>query len=235
MNAREILLRAKSLRDCKYWYGGKRELASKALADRLKNENPSVWTTGYYSKALKDVDGKTHVCDCSGLVCYAYGTSDIGSYAIKEKYKEWTGEPKAGMIGWKRGHVGIFSADGWGAPIIEMRGIDYDYMCSRTFKECGFTAVLHGVGVDYDASSDDNTAIGWHSDDVGWWYRFAVGYGPSTYYHDCFKEVGGHLYLFDGMGYICTNPVWSKHNDDYNLTEMTFEIVPPTSGTGWIR
>lgn len=218
MTGFDIVKKAKGLSNYKYWYGGKRELASKALADRLKSENPSVWTTGYYNKALKDVDGKTRVCDCSGLVCYAYGISDIGSYTIKEKYKEWKGEPKAGMIGWKRGHVGIFSADGWNTPIIEMRGIDYDYMCSRTYQECGFTAVLYGVGVDYGVNAENDTAIGWHSDDMGWWYRHTVGRGADTYYHDCFQKVDGHLYCFDSGGYICS-----------------IARVEPTSKEGWIK
>lgn len=216
MTGKEIVERAKALSGYKYWYGGKRELASKKLADKLRIENPSVWTAEYYSTALKDVDGKTHVCDCSGLVCYAYGVSDIGSYAIREKYTAYTGTPKAGMIAWRKGHVGIFSADGWDAPIIEMRSQAYDYRCSRTFKQAGFTHVLFDKGVDYMA--DDTTTVGWHKDGAGWWYRHTRGVGPATYFHDCMETVSGHRYVFDSDGYICT-----------------LKRVSPESGEGWIK
>lgn len=216
MNATDILTRAKALRGCKYWYGGKRELASRALADRLKKENPATWTDKYYNTALKDIDGKTRVCDCSGLVCYAYGISDIGSYNIKEKYSVWAGTPRAGMIAWKKGHVGIFSADGWTAPIIEMRSQAYDYQNTRTYKECGFTAVLYDKAIDYDKY--DDLSIGWHRDAVGWWYRHTRGTGPATYYHDCFITLDDrHRYCFDSDGYIC---------------ELT--RVSPNSARGWI-
>lgn len=202
MTGKEIVTRAKSLAGCKYWYGGKRELASKSLADRLRKENSKVWTDVYYNTALKDVDGITHVCDCSGLVCYAYGISDIGSYQLKEKYKAWRGVPKAGMIGWKSGHVGIFSADGWDSPIIEMRSQAYDYMAVRTYKQCGFTSVLYDSLIDYE-ETDPYKQIGWHKDGFGWWYRHTVGEGAGTYYHDCFTTVNGRYYCFDSQGYIC--------------------------------
>ena len=215
MNATDILTRANSLKGFKYWYGGKRELASVSLANRLKKENPSVWTDTYYNTSLRDIDGKTHVCDCSGLVCYAYGIGDIGSYNIKEKYPAWEYEPRAGMIAWKRGHVGIFSADGWDAPIIEMRSQAYDFQNTRTYKECGFTAVLYSRNVDY-SSRENDTARGWHADGLGWWYRHTDGTGPDTYYHDTVVVINGHKYHFDSQGYICT-----------------LNRVPPTSKTGW--
>ena len=211
MTGLEIVERAKALSGYKYWYGGKREIASQKLADRLRIENPSVWTPEYYSTALKDVDGKTRVCDCSGLVCYAYNVGDVGSYTIREKYTAYTGTPKAGMIGWKKGHVGIFSADGWDAPIIEMRSQSYDYRCSRTFSQCGFTHVLYDKAVDY--MTEDKTAVGWHKDGGGWWYRHTRGTGPATYFHDTFETINGHLYVFNDEGYICSLVPVSKDSE----------------------
>lgn len=217
MTGQEIVNRARELADYAYWYGGKRELASKKLADVLKKQNPSVWTDTYYSRALKDIDGHTRVCDCSGLVCYAYGISDIGSYTIKDKMKVWTGEPKAGMIGWKKGHVGIFSADGWNAPILEMRSQAYDYMDTRTYKDCGFTKVLYSESVQYGGTMNADETIGWHKDEKGWWYRHTEGTGENTYYHDTQVDINGHMYLFDKDGYICT-----------------LQRVSPNSKEGWL-
>lgn len=211
MTGQEIVNRAKLLARYKYWYGGKRELASQALADRLQRENPGVWTDSYYQTALKDINGKNRVCDCSGLVCYAYAIGDISSSNIAGKYMQWTGVPKAGMIGWKKGHVGIFSRDGWDAPIIEMRAQAYDYQCIRTYKECGFTKVLYSMSVDYDSTTQEasQTAPGWYSDDKGWWYRHTKGTGKDTYYHDTMEYIKGHWYFFGPDGYIYT-PSGSK-------------------------
>lgn len=219
MTGTEIVERAKALSKYKYWYGGKRQLATRALADVLKKENSKVWTETYYSRALNDIDGVTRVCDCSGLVCYAYNIADVGSYQIKEKYKAWNGTPKEGMIGWKSGHVGIFSADGWSAPIIEMRSQAYDYQCNRTYADCGFTAVLYDAFIDYDSTPEtyDDTKPGWHKDTNGWWYRHTEGTGPDTYFHDTIKAIGGHRYVFDSEGYICT-----------------LQRVSPNSKEGWI-
>lgn len=217
MTGHEIVSRAESLCNCAYWYGGKRQLASKALADTLKAANPSVWTASYYATALRDIDGQTHVCDCSGLVCYAYNITDIGSYTIRDKFKVWTAEPKAGMIGWKKGHVGIFSRDGWDAPIIEMRSQNYDFMESRTFKECGFSKVLYSESVQYGDTENPEEAIGWHADENGWWYRHTKGTGKDTYYHDTQMFINGHMYLFDSEGYI-----------------ITYARVSPNSKEGWL-
>ena len=109
------------------------------------------------------------------------------------------------MIGWKSGHVGIFSRDGWDAPIIEMRSQYYDYQDKRTYKECGFTKVLYSPSYIYDESStqNDDTKVGWHRDSSGWWYRHTEGTGPNTYYHETFQTINGKRYCFDKHGYIC--------------------------------
>lgn len=217
MTGKEIVANAAKYKDYKYWYGAKREKATTALAGALKSAYPGVWTESYYQKALKDCDGKTMVADCSALVCGAYGIPDKGSYQLIYSFSEWPGVPKAGMIGWKKGHVGIFSADGWAAPIIEMRGIDYDYCKKRTYASCGFTKVLYNPAIDY--GQDGYKAIGWHKDDGGWWYRCSFGVGDGTYYANCCKIIDGHAYIFDKDGYIVT---------------LSGARVPASSKTGWV-
>lgn len=222
MTGREIVNRARSLSHMVYWYGGKRQKCTTQLALQLMKQNPNVWTDSYFKKAVRDIHEQKMCCDCSGLVCHAYLIHSIGSYQIRQKYRIWTGAPLAGMIGWKSGHVGIFSRDGWDAPIIEMRGIDYDYQEKRTFRECGFTHVLYDPDVSYTTQVDDGRAVGWHSDKSGWWYRHTYGTGPDTYYHDTAKIINGHCYLFDSDGYIC------------EVGSYLGKRIPATSDRGWI-
>lgn len=219
MTGKEIVERARSLKGYKYWYGGKRELASVRLAYRLKRENPNVWTDKYYREALKDVDGKTRVCDCSGLVCHAYGISDVGSYQLKEKYKVWNGKPLPGMIAWKPGHVGIILDTS--GHVIEMRSQKYDYMETRYRKEAGLTTLLYDPNIDYNVSRETSD-LGWNRDNNGLWYRHTTGTGPETYYHDCVKIINGHCYAFDSDGYIC------------EIGSYLGRRVPPESDRGWI-
>lgn len=147
MTGYDIVRRAMELKDYKYWYGGKREKATLALAQRLKKENPSVWDEDYMLKAKIDISHGEKVCDCSGLVCYAYGIGDISSYGLKKKYKVWTGKPKPGMISWKPGHVGIIKT--CSGKVIEMRGIDYDFTDTRYRKEAGLMTLLYDPNVEY--------------------------------------------------------------------------------------
>lgn len=147
MQGIDIVNRAMELKGYVYWYGGKRELASVSLANALRAQNPSVWTSKYYSKAMQDVANKKHVCDCSGLVCYAYNISDIGSSAIRSKYKVWNGSPRPGMIAYKKGHVGIIKT--CSGKMIEMRGIDYDFSDTRYRKSAGCLTLLYDPNVEY--------------------------------------------------------------------------------------
>lgn len=222
MTNRDIVTRARHFINHKYWYGAKGELASVALANRLRKENPGTWTDIYYAKALQDVDNHTCVCDCSGLVCYAYNIGTISSWGLNRKYSTYTGAPKAGMIAWKSGHVGVFAGDGWNAPIIEMAGIDSDYKAIRTFKDAGFKKVLFDPDIDYEEGVmvDDSRAVGWHADNFGWWYRYHENEG--CYYRECFVRVGAHWYYFDADGYI-VEPKGAK-----------LYRVAPDSEEGWI-
>lgn len=210
MTGWQIVRNAESFKDYKYWYGGKRQIATKRLADTLRAQNPGTWTEDYYNRALKDIDGKTRVCDCSGLVCACYGIPDIGSYQIREKYPVWNGKPKPGMIAWKKGHVAIIKD--YDGHIIEMRSQAYDYQDTRYRKEAGLMTLLYDPNVDYDAGEEvedvseiitEEGKSGWHNDGFGWYYRHTEGFGPDTYYHDCFAEINGHKYCFDSEGYIC--------------------------------
>ncbi len=140
----EIVARARSLSSYKYWYGGAGQIATKALADSLRASYAgSVWTSSYYAKALKDIDGETRVADCSYLVNYAYGIASPGNHgpgtsAYLSRFIKWTGEPKNGMIAWKNGHTGIY-ADG---KTLEMVGIDYDYQ-EKPYSASRWTAILY--------------------------------------------------------------------------------------------
>lgn len=222
MTNKEVVTRARHFINHKYWYGAKGEIASVALANRLKKENPGTWSDVYYSKALQDVDNYTRVCDCSGLVCYAYNIGNISSWSINQRFKAYDGAPKAGMIAWKRGHVGIFAGDGWSAPIIEMAGIDSDYKAHRTYKDAGFTKVLYDPGIEYvdGAMIEDTGAVGWHADNYGWWYRYHKNTG--CYYRQTFIRIGTHWYYFDLEGYIAV-PQGAK----------LFRVAPD-SKEGWI-
>lgn len=220
MNGIEIAAAAKKFKSMVYWYGGKRQICTVALADELKRENPSVWTTEYYRKALKDVQHHRRCCDCSGLVCGAYGIGDIGTGSFLKAFKVWRGKPKAGMIAWRKGHCGIFLSDGWDSKIAEMRGIDWDYRENRTFSEAGFTKVLYSTSVSYETLNQAE-APGWHADATGWWYRHTAGTGQETYYNDCVKIIDEHCYIFDNEGYIRELGTLGKR-------------VSPKSKEGWI-
>ena len=221
----ELAAAARGFKKFVYWYGGKRQLCTVALADELKKEDPNVWTPDYYEKAMRDVQNNKMCCDCSGLVCGVYGIADVGTYSFLKKFKVWKGAPKAGMIAWRGGHTGIFLSDGWDSKIAEMRGIDWDYRENRTFKEAGFTKVLYSPEVTYD-KLDPAALPGWHADATGWWYRHTAGTGLDTYYHDTFKEIDGHIYYFDRNGYVRI-PI-TKNLD------MGWVIVPKTSKAGWL-
>lgn len=137
----EIVQRAQSLGNYKYWYGGAGQVATKALADELKASYGGVWTQSYYNKALNDIGQR--VADCSYLVNYAYGTASPGNHGIGtsqylSRYSKWNGVPKNGMIAWRNGHTGIY----YNGKTIEMVGIDYDYM-ERDYVKSEWTCILY--------------------------------------------------------------------------------------------
>lgn len=209
-----------------YWYGGKRNKCTAALADVLRRENPSVWTESYYKAAMMDVVAGRVCCDCSGFVCGAYSYPDMGTSKMPEVFSVWKSAPCAGMIAWKPGHCGIFLADGWDSPIAEMRGLVYDFQCNRTFKEAGFTRVLYSKAVDY-GRFNDAALIGWRVDSIGHWFRHTPGVGPDTYFHDTVQNISGHVYAFNHDGYVVSPPGAPPYFEDW-------VIVPPDKEGGYL-
>lgn len=200
MTGKDICKRAAELKADKYWYGAKNQIATIELANRLRQENPSVWTYSYYAKAIKDIDGKTRVCDCSGLVCYAYQIGELSSYGLHDKYPVWGDAPKDGMILWRKGHVGIYE-DG---HVHELRGIDYDYQLSPYEAE-RWSAVLYDPKVDY---TDTAYPIGWNMNmETGqWWYQY--GPGKDDYYRNRIVRINGAYYGFSPDGYMVQGKGW---------------------------
>lgn len=123
----EIVQRALSLKDYKYWYGGDGRVATVAYANSLKASYPSIWTQAYYNRALADIGRR--VADCSYLCNYAYGRSSPGSHgpgtgSYSGIYTRWNGTPKNGMICWKSGHCGIYN----NGTTIEMANQNEDFV-----------------------------------------------------------------------------------------------------------
>lgn len=198
----EILRWVNEHRFYKYWYGGKRQKATRALAKELANENPAVWTNAYMLKAIKDVDAKAEVCDCSGFVCGAYDIPDIGTYHFPGKFKKCTGVIKPGMIAWRKGHCGIILDDEM--HVAEMRSIDYDFSDCRKFSAAGFTDVFYSEEVVYDAPGiKQDRRIGWYYDDgKGWW--FSPNGVTGDYLKTCWALINDRLFFFKADGYAAT-------------------------------
>lgn len=190
MTGKEICLRAAEYESYKYWYGAKGEIATKVLADRLRKENPSNWSQSYYDKALRDIDGKQRVCDCSGLVCHAYGIGTINSTSIRNKYPRWNGQPKTGMILWRQGHVGIYD----GGKVRELKGIDYDY-CFNAYNPAQWSEVHYDPKVDYDGIK-----VGWTNVNGQWLYSE----DGKDYVRNSWRWINGHWYYFGADGFAYT-------------------------------
>ena len=191
MNGFDICKRAAEWEGYKYWYGGKGEIASVALANRLRKENPATWTDSYYNKALKDIDGKQRVGDCSGLVCHAYDIGIISSYQIERKYQQWHDQPKNGMILWRTGHVGIYDS----GKVRELRGIDYDY-CFNDYNPAQWTKTLYDPNVVYATG----IKVGWTQENCKWLYsKDGVNYLKNVW-----ERINNHWYYFGNDGYALT-------------------------------
>lgn len=210
-----------------YWYGGKRQTPTIALAKTLRKENPKVWTEEYYEAALKDVGGAKLVCDCSGLVCGAYGISDIGTATMCSRFQIWTPAKapfKPGMIAWRAGHCGIIY-DKTG-HVYEMRGLKWDFCKNRTFESAGFTYVLYDPAVNYE-ENDHNP--GWHFDEgeKKWWY--ATGWNAGDYHRAGFYKIGNAWYYFNTGGWLVTG-VFTIGTVQYASTENGI-LIPKDKNT----
>lgn len=213
----EAVKNASLLKDVKYWYGAKGQLASADLADWLRAEYPSVWTNSYYSKAILDIDGKTRVGDCSYLVCKAYGISMIGSSQMKNKFKVWNDKPKNGMILWRSGHVAIYN-NGF---CIQLKGVDYDYT-ELPYGVDKYDIIYYHPDVNYD------NYHGWVEEDGKWYYYDnevrQVGWrciGTRWYYfhddgvmHDGWLNIDKKWYYADVEGRFFVSE-WLHYKDNW--------------------
>lgn len=51
-------------------------------------------------------------------------------------------------------------------------------------------------------NTEDTSKIGWHTDNIGKWYRYKEGTGTDTYYHNTVREINGRCYAFNKNGYV---------------------------------
>lgn len=198
MTGKEIVSRTLELGEkCVYWYGAKRQTPTIGLAEKLRKDNPKVWTSEYFEAATSDIGKGRFVCDCSGLVCGAYAVSDIGTSQFPEKFTEYTGNSYIpGMIAWKKGHCGIIIDES--GTIAEMRGIKWDFCMKRTFKSVGFTKIFYDPEVIYAHFND--TRIGWEKTNGKWKYVKT----NLMYARDEFLKIGGKWYYFYSNGFMAT-------------------------------
>ena len=214
MTGKEIIYRAKEIGSkCVYWYGGKRQTPTLQLANALAKQNPSVWTDEYFEAAIKDIGSGKLVCDCSGLVCGAYGVADIGTSSMPKKFLAMTSIPAQGhftpgTIAWKKGHCGII-LDTFG-HIAEMRGLRWDFRTNRTFSSCGFTHILYSPDVDYALTPPGQ----WKQDDIGWYYVKPDG----KYARLEFLKINGSWYYFNSSAYLQIG-YFKLNNKRYYSTE----------------
>lgn len=227
----EILQWVNQHRHYKYWYGGKRQKATQVLAKELANENPAVWTNAYMLKAIKDIDAKAEVCDCSGFVCGAYDVPDIGTYSFPTTFKKCNGVIKPGMIAWRKGHCGIILDSEM--HVAEMRSIDYDFCDYRTFATGGFTDVFYSADVIYDSEGiKQDRRIGWYYDNgIGWW--FSPTGVTGDYLRNCWALINNRLFFFKQDGYVATGfftvngKTYISTNDGiyYTCTDLSVRLV----------
>lgn len=137
----DIVARAMMLKDYKYWYGGDGRAGTVEMANSLRKSYPSIWTSSYYNKALKDVGQP--VGDCSYLCNFAYGIASPGRHGpstsqYKGIYTQWPGAPKNGMILWRSAHCAIYN----NGTSIELVGIDYDFQV-KTYEPSKWKLVYY--------------------------------------------------------------------------------------------
>lgn len=225
-NAISILDNIMSLqiKNVKYWYGAKGQLATIELANMLRKNNPSVWNDYYYNKAISMIDGKTIVGDCSYLICYAYGVPQIGSSQIKEQSISCTnidGKLFDGAVLWKQGHVGIYI----NGIVCHLKNISEGLKFERFSKNLGFTHILKfknlesncikqwcykGKEASYMIKSDGNILIeGFYKLGNEWYYQHPNRHGLST----GFNEINGNTYFFYDSFNMATG--WSWINDKW--------------------
>jgi len=111
----------------RYLYGGKGQLYTTALVERLAKAYPKTFTASIKKEALKDADKGYLAGDCSFLVCSAMGLSMMSSAVLKTqavmKLRIQKSLAREGMCLWREGHVAYVGDD---LKIYEMRSTAKD-------------------------------------------------------------------------------------------------------------
>lgn len=111
----------------RYLYGGKGELYTTELVEKLAKSYPKKFTAALKKEALKDADQGYKAGDCSYLICKCMGLPTMNSTALKNKavmkLKIQKKLAQEGMCLWKEGHVAYV---GDGLKIYEMRNTSKD-------------------------------------------------------------------------------------------------------------
>ena len=147
MTGNDIIKNALRCGNYVYWYGAKGEECTYKLLNTLSALYPGIYTTTYKQKCMADIRNGKNAIDCSGLVCLAYGISNISTYEMPKHFTEYTGPIKNGMIVWRRNHVGLY----YNGVVIEARGIDYDVTANRIYKKSDWERIYIKPDVNYDA------------------------------------------------------------------------------------
>lgn len=150
MTGNDIIKNALLYKNCVYWYGAKGEQCTYKLLNILSALYPGIYTTTYKQKCMIDIRNGEHAIDCSGLVCRAYGISNMSTYEMPKHFTEYTGPVKNGMIVWKHEHVGLY----YNGMVLEARGIDYDVTDTRTYKKSDWERVYISPYVNYDSDME---------------------------------------------------------------------------------
>lgn len=150
MTGNDIIKNALLYKNCVYWYGAKGEQCTYKLLNILSALYPGIYTTTYKQKCMNDIRSGEHAIDCSGLVCRAYGISNMSTYDMPKHFTEYTGPVKNGMILWKQEHVGLY----YNGMVLEARGIDYDVTDTRTYKKLDWERIYINPDVNYDADME---------------------------------------------------------------------------------
>ena len=150
MTGNDIIKNALRCGNYVYWYGAKGEECTYKLLNTLSALYPGIYTTTYKQKCMADIRNGKCAIDCSGLVCLAYGISNISTYEMPKHFTEYTGPIKNGMIVWRRNHVGLY----YNGVVIEARGIDYDVTANRIYKKSDWERIYIKPDVNYDADME---------------------------------------------------------------------------------
>lgn len=201
MTGKDVINKAYELRNCVYWYGGKRQKCTQSLLNEFAKSYPNIYTNTYITKCKADIKNNETCCDCSGLVSYAMQIPDIGSYYFYDKYPQFReGTPKDGMMLYKKGHIALYNK----GYVVEMRGVDYDFTDTRKYNKSEWICTLYDPNIDYDEKP--TYTEGWNHDKHGWWYADT----NHTYLKDGYFTVpwsgnpNGSKFYFDKNGYCIT-------------------------------